>query len=43
MRPDYRHADHTHRYMEVYTNPEITTWEDDFKQPFPKNRFLGQC
>lgn len=30
-------------YIEAYTNPNLTTWVDDFKQPFPKNSFLGQC
>ncbi|KAI0348533.1 beta-glucan synthesis-associated protein [Trametopsis cervina] len=30
-------------YIEAYTNPNLTTWRDDFKQTFPKNRFLGQC
>ncbi|KAI0695135.1 beta-glucan synthesis-associated [Cytidiella melzeri] len=30
-------------YIEAYTNPNLTTWRDDFKQPFPKNSFLGQC
>ncbi|CAL1695574.1 unnamed protein product [Somion occarium] len=31
------------QYIDAYTNPNLTTWRDDFKQPFPKNRFLGQC
>lgn len=31
------------RYIEAYTDPNLTTWRDDFKQPFPKNSFLGQC
>lgn len=31
------------RYIEAYTNPNLTTWEDDFKQPMPKSKFLGQC
>ena len=26
-----------------FPDPNLTTWEDDYKQPFPKNRFLGQC
>lgn len=30
-------------YLEAYTNPNLTTWRDDFHQPFPKNSFLGQC
>jgi len=24
-------------------DPNYTTWVDDFKQPNPKNRFLGEC
>jgi hypothetical protein len=32
-----------HRYLEAYTNPNLTTWVDDFKQIWPKNQFLGQC
>jgi beta-glucanase (GH16 family) len=31
------------QYIKAYTNPNLTTWRDDFKQPFPKNSFLGQC
>lgn len=30
-------------YIEAYSNPNITTWVDDYKQPFPKNSFLGEC
>lgn len=30
-------------YIEAYTNPNITTWVDGYKQPFPKNSFLKQC
>ena len=29
--------------MEAHTNPNLTTWRNDFQQPFPKNSFLGQC
>jgi len=29
------------RSPEAYTNPNLTTWVDDFKQPFPKNSFMG--
>ena len=32
-----------HRYIEAYTNPNLTTWRNDYNQPFPKNSFLGQC
>ncbi|THH13369.1 hypothetical protein EW146_g6838 [Bondarzewia mesenterica] len=31
------------QYIEAYTNQNLTTWTDDFKQPIPKNSFLGQC
>ena len=31
------------RYIGAYTNPNFTTWRDDFNQPFPKSKFLGQC
>ncbi|KAJ3806183.1 beta-glucan synthesis-associated [Lentinula aff. lateritia] len=30
-------------YIEAYTNPNLTTWRNDYKQPFPKSSFLGQC
>ncbi|KIP11409.1 glycoside hydrolase family 16 protein [Phlebiopsis gigantea 11061_1 CR5-6] len=30
-------------YIEAYTNPNLTTWRDDFKQPFPKSSFLKEC
>lgn len=31
------------RYIEAYTNPNLTTWVDDYKQAVPRNSFLGQC
>lgn len=34
---------HFNRYIEAYTNPNLTTWVDDYKQTFPKNRFKGEC
>jgi transposase len=37
------HIRSLHRYIDAYTNPNLTTWVDDFKQPFPKNSFLKQC
>ncbi|KAF7300816.1 GH16 domain-containing protein [Mycena kentingensis (nom. inval.)] len=30
-------------YMEAYTNPNLTVWEDDFHQPWPKNKLMGDC
>ncbi|EAU88719.1 beta-glucan synthesis-associated protein KRE6 [Coprinopsis cinerea okayama7 len=29
-------------YMEAYTNPNLTTWEQ-FGQPWPKNRLIDDC
>ncbi|KAK7694771.1 hypothetical protein QCA50_001959 [Cerrena zonata] len=40
---DFPTAAYIDQYLEAYTNPNLTTWRDDFKQPFPKNSFLGQC
>lgn len=34
---------HTFRYLAAYTNPNLTTWQTDFNQTFPKNSFKGQC
>jgi hypothetical protein len=33
----------TFRYIEAYTNPNLTTWTNDFKQPFPKNNLTTGC
>jgi len=41
--PDFPTAAYINQYLEAYTNPNLTTWVDDFKQPNPKNSFLGQC
>ncbi|RDX55786.1 glycoside hydrolase family 16 protein [Lentinus brumalis] len=30
-------------FPEAYANPNLTTWVDDYKQPFPKNKYLGDC
>ena len=30
-------------YIEAYTNPNLTTWKDDFKQPVPKNSLVDGC
>ncbi|KAK7694788.1 hypothetical protein QCA50_001976 [Cerrena zonata] len=40
---DFPTAAYIDQYLEAYTNPNLTTWRDDFGQPFPKNSFLGQC
>ncbi|KAI0789619.1 beta-glucan synthesis-associated [Abortiporus biennis] len=40
---DFPTAAYIAEYLEAYTNPNLTTWRDDYKQPFPKSSFLGQC
>ncbi|KAJ3715052.1 glycoside hydrolase family 16 protein [Lentinula raphanica] len=40
---DFPTAAYINEYMEAYTNPNLTTWVDDYKQAQPKNSFLGQC
>jgi hypothetical protein len=41
--PDFPTAAYINQYIEAYTNPNLTTWKDQFQQPVPKNSFLGQC
>ncbi|KAF8798720.1 glycoside hydrolase family 16 protein [Phlegmacium glaucopus] len=40
---DFPTEAYINRYIEAYTNPNLTTWVDDYQQPWPKNSFLGQC
>jgi beta-glucanase (GH16 family) len=40
---DFPTANYIQQYLEAYTDPNLTTWRDDFGQPFPKNKFLGEC
>lgn len=40
---DFPTAAYINQYIEAYTNPNLTTWVDDFKQPFPKNKLLQKC
>ncbi|KAI0630856.1 beta-glucan synthesis-associated [Trametes polyzona] len=40
---DFPTAAYINKYIAAYTNPNLTTWRDDFKQPFPNNKFLGEC
>jgi hypothetical protein len=35
--------DPSFRYIEAYTNPNLTTWQGDFNQPFPKNKLKVSC
>jgi hypothetical protein len=40
---DFPTAAYIEQYSEAYTNPNLTTWTDDFGQPMPKNSFLKEC
>ncbi|KIY66706.1 glycoside hydrolase family 16 protein [Cylindrobasidium torrendii FP15055 ss-10] len=40
---DFPTKDYIDTYMEAYTNPNLTTWEDDFKQKIPKNSLIDSC
>lgn len=40
---DFPTAKYIDTFIEAYTNPNLTTWRGDYGQPFPKNRFLGEC
>ncbi|KAE9392659.1 glycoside hydrolase family 16 protein [Gymnopus androsaceus JB14] len=41
---DFPTADYINTYIDAYTNPNYTTWVDDFKQSWPKNSFVeGSC
>ncbi|KAL5530502.1 hypothetical protein ACEPAF_6760 [Sanghuangporus sanghuang] len=40
---DFPTASYINTYIEAYTNPNLTTWEDDFGQPFPKNSLVDGC
>jgi len=41
--PDFPTQAYINTYIEAYTNPNLTTWVDDFGQTVPKNSFLNQC
>lgn len=40
---DFPTADYINTYLEAYTNPNLTNWASDFKQPWPKNSLLDSC
>ncbi|KAL1668379.1 glycoside hydrolase family 16 protein [Schizophyllum commune] len=40
---DFPTAAYIKQFEEAYANPNLTTWVDDYKQPWPKNSFLGEC
>ncbi|KAF9012321.1 glycoside hydrolase family 16 protein [Cyathus striatus] len=40
---DFPTEDYINTYIEAYTNPNLTTWVNDYHQAWPKNSFLDQC
>ncbi|KAF9531629.1 beta-glucan synthesis-associated [Crepidotus variabilis] len=40
---DFPTTSYIEKYNGAYTNPNLTTWVDDFKQTWPKNKFAGDC
>ncbi|TFK56944.1 beta-glucan synthesis-associated protein [Heliocybe sulcata] len=40
---DFPTQAYINQYIEAYTDSNLTTWRDDYGQPFPKSSFLGQC
>ncbi|THU79985.1 SKN1-domain-containing protein [Dendrothele bispora CBS 962.96] len=40
---DFPTKAYINEYIEAYTNPNLTTWHDDFKQTVPKNKLVDQC
>ncbi|KZV76984.1 glycoside hydrolase family 16 protein [Peniophora sp. CONT] len=40
---DFPTEDYINEFIGAYTNENLTTWRDDFGQPFPKNSFAGEC
>ncbi|KAL0949252.1 hypothetical protein HGRIS_009330 [Hohenbuehelia grisea] len=40
---DFPTAAYISKHAEAYTNPNLTTWKDDYKQPWPKNKLIDQC
>ncbi|KAJ7020055.1 beta-glucan synthesis-associated [Mycena alexandri] len=41
--PNFPTANYIAQYQEAYTNPNLTTWVDDFHQTIPKNRLADTC
>ncbi|CAE6353456.1 Beta-glucan synthesis-associated protein SKN1 [Rhizoctonia solani AG-1 IB] len=40
---DFPTAEYINTYIEAYTNPNLTTWIDDYGQVKPKNRLVDGC
>ncbi|KAB5591406.1 Glycoside hydrolase family 16 protein [Ceratobasidium theobromae] len=41
--PGFPTADYINTYIDAYTNPNLTTWVDDYKQRLPKNKLIDTC
>lgn len=41
--PDYPTEKYINAHLYAYSNPNLTTWRDDYGQPFPKNKLLESC
>jgi len=40
---DFPTAAYINEYIEAYTNPNLTTWRNDYGQPFPQNSWVDPC
>jgi hypothetical protein len=40
---DFPTAAYIEKFRDAYYNTNLTTWRDDYKQPFPKNNLVDQC
>ncbi|KAF8969431.1 glycoside hydrolase family 16 protein [Flammula alnicola] len=40
---DFPTEDYINQYIEAYTDPNLTTWREDYGQAFPKNSFIETC
>ncbi|KAK0439544.1 glycoside hydrolase family 16 protein [Armillaria borealis] len=41
--PDFPTQTYINAYIEAYSNANLTTWRDDYQQPFPKNSLVDGC
>ncbi|KAJ3532117.1 hypothetical protein NMY22_g7877 [Coprinellus aureogranulatus] len=41
--PDFPTARYIKNHIEAYTNPNLTTWVDDYQQPWPRNSLIDRC
>jgi beta-glucan synthesis-associated protein KRE6 len=40
---DFPTQEYINQHLEAYQNPNLTTWVDDYKQPWPKNSLVDGC